>query len=84
MRQLRDEAGVEWMVYAVNPVGANEWRSIESLPESYRSGWLCFESATEKRRLTPLPPEWENLPLEQLAGLLGTAILVQRSAKYSH
>jgi len=64
MRQLRDEAGVEWMVYAVNPVGANEWRSIESLPESYRSGWLCFESATEKRRLTPLPPEWENLPLE--------------------
>jgi len=83
MRQLRDEAGVEWMVYAVNPVGANEWRSIESLPESYRSGWLCFESATEKRRLTPLPPEWENLPLEQLSGLLGTAILVQRSVKYS-
>jgi hypothetical protein len=83
MRQLRDEAGVEWMVYAVNPVGANEWRSIESLPESYRSGWLCFESATEKRRLTPLPPEWENLPLEQLTGLLGTAILVQRSVKYS-
>jgi len=83
MRQLRDEAGVEWMVYAVNPVGANEWRSIESLPQSYRSGWLCFESATEKRRLTPLPPEWENLPLEQLAGLLGTAILVQRSVKYS-
>ena len=83
MRQLRDEAGVEWMVYAVNPVGANEWRSIESLPQSYRSGWLCFESATEKRRLTPLPPEWENLPLEQLTGLLGTAILVQRSVKYS-
>ncbi len=69
MRQLRDEAGVEWMVYAVNPVGANEWRSIES--------------PTEKRRLTPLPPEWENLPLEQLTGLLGTAILVQRSVKYS-
>ena len=84
MRQLRDEAGGEWMVYAVNPVGANEWRSIESLPESYRSGWLCFESSTEKRRLTPLPPEWESLPLEQLTGLLGTAILVQRSAKYSH
>ena len=83
MRQLRDEAGVEWMVYAVNPVGANEWRSIESLPQSYRSGWLCFESATEKRRLTPLPPEWENLPLEQLTGLLAAAILVQRSVKYS-
>ena len=83
MRQLRDEAGVEWMVYAVNPVGANEWRSIESLPESYRSGWLCFESATEKRRLTPLPPGWESLPVEKLTGLLGDAVLVQRAPKYS-
>ena len=83
MRQLRDEAGVEWMVYAVNPV-ANEWRSIEALPETYRSGWLCFESATEKRRLMPLPVDWEELPPEQLTGLLGSAVQVARSVKYSH
>jgi hypothetical protein len=82
MRQLRDEAGVEWMVYAVNP-GASKARSVESLPENYRSGWLCFESATEKRRLTPLPKGWENLPIEQLTGLLGSAVQVPRVAKYS-
>ena len=80
MRQIRDDAGVEWLVYAVNPV-ASDWRSIESLPEGYRSGWLCFESSTEKRRLTPLPSGWESLPLEQLSGLLGTAEQVRR-AKY--
>jgi len=83
MRQLRDEAGVEWTVYAVSP-GASEWRSLDGLPENYRSGWLCFESATEKRRLTPLPLGWEALPLEQLTGLLGNAVQVQRSVKYSH
>jgi hypothetical protein len=82
MRQLRDEAGVEWMVYAVTPV-ANDWRSIETLPETYRGGWLCFESATEKRRLTPVPLDWEALPLEQLTTLLGEALQVRRAVKFS-
>ncbi|HZI41757.1 MAG TPA: hypothetical protein VFD67_08635 [Gemmatimonadaceae bacterium] len=77
MRQIRDAAGIEWMVYEVNPV-SSEWRSIESLPEGFRSGWLCFESSTEKRRLTPLPSGWENLPLDQLSGLLVTAAQVRR------
>jgi hypothetical protein len=81
MRQIRDAAGIEWMVYEVNP-GSGEWRSIDSLPEGYRSGWLCFESSTEKRRLTPLPSGWQDLPLEQLSGLLVHAALVRR-AKYS-
>lgn len=80
MRQIRDAAGVEWMVYEVNPV-VGEWRSIASLPEGYRSGWLCFESPTEKRRLTPLPSGWQELPLDQLGGLLVSAEQVRR-AKY--
>ena len=24
------------------------------------AGWLCFESNGEKRRLTPVPMNWEN------------------------
>lgn len=82
MRQIRDAAGVEWMVYEVNPV-SGEWRSIESLPEGYRSGWLCFESPTEKRRLTPLPSGWQELPLDQLGGLLVSAEQVRR-VKYGN
>ena len=80
MRQIRDAAGVEWLVYEVNP-STTHWPSIESLPEGYRAGWLCFESAAEKRRLTPAPPGWEALPVEQLSGLLGNAVLVQRPPK---
>lgn len=80
MRQIRDVAGVEWMVYEVSPT-SSEWRSIESLPEGYRRGWLCFESPTEKRRLTPLPPGWQDLTTEQLGALLLAAALVQKPVK---
>ena len=68
------------MVYEVNPA-AGAWRSIDSLPEGYRNGWLCFESSSEKRRLTPLPAGWEDLPIERLSSLLGTAVLVRRAAQ---
>lgn len=82
MRQIRDAAGVEWMVYEVNPADA-AWRLAESLPEGFRNGWLCFESQTEKRRLMPLPPGWQELSIEQLSGLIGIATLVRATARSS-
>jgi hypothetical protein len=81
MRQIRDAAGVEWMVYEVNPA-VSEWRGTGSLPEGYRNGWLCFESATEKRRLLPLPDGWQELPTEQLSALLVSAVQVRRAVQY--
>lgn len=30
------------------------------------SGWLCFEAADEKRRLTPIPDDWEGCVVERL------------------
>ena len=81
MRQIRDAAGVEWMVYEVNP-GVRERQTIETLPELYRRGWLCFESQNEKRRLTPLPTGWEELTTEQLSNLLGTAVHVPRRTSF--
>ncbi|HEY2375015.1 MAG TPA: hypothetical protein VGH98_03480 [Gemmatimonadaceae bacterium] len=83
MRQIRDAAGVEWMVYEVNPA-SSEWRSADSLPEGYREGWLCFESSTEKRRLMPPPNGWAELPIEQLGNLLLTAALVRKPIRYGH
>lgn len=76
MRQIRDAAGVEWVVYEVNPTTA-PWRMVGTLPDGYRNGWLCFECTTEKRRLTPLPAGWREYPIEQLSGLIGTAVPVR-------
>jgi hypothetical protein len=81
MRQIRDAAGNQWTVYEVNPI-ANSWRAIGALPESYRNGWLCFECDTEKRRLTPLPQGWLELPPEQLSHLLVNAVQVRRAVDY--
>lgn len=80
MRHIRDAAGIEWMVYQVNPT-ANKWNAIESLPEGFRAGWLCFESAAEKRRLASPPTDWEALTSEALNNLLGNAVLVRRPLK---
>jgi len=30
------------------------------------SGWLCFEASVEKRRLTPIPVDWERCPTARL------------------
>jgi hypothetical protein len=29
-------------------------------------GWLCFEAPEEKRRLTPIPADWERCPTTRL------------------
>lgn len=39
----------------------------------FRSGWLVFESPTERRRLGPIPPGWDFLPDEELLTLLRDA-----------
>lgn len=30
------------------------------------SGWLCFEASREKRRLTPIPNDWERCGTQRL------------------
>ena len=30
------------------------------------NGWLCFEGSLEKRRLTPIPPDWQRCSDAQL------------------
>ena len=39
----------------------------------WEGGWLSFESAKEKRRLVPLPQEWDQAPDEQLRAWLADA-----------
>jgi hypothetical protein len=37
-----------------------------TLSEGYGSGWLTFESFDEKRRLIPIPSDWESASQEEL------------------
>lgn len=52
LRTFTDRAGTEWQVWNCEPED--------------REGWLCFQSATEKRRLFPVPAHWEHGSADRL------------------
>ena len=43
------------------------------LANGFSGGWLIFESGVERRRLSPIPSDWESAPAEQLADLCARA-----------
>ncbi|HJQ20677.1 MAG TPA: hypothetical protein VJ867_10035 [Gemmatimonadaceae bacterium] len=68
LREFTDREGTRWRVYDVNPtvvsselgVASEQRDRVTAFPsKAHADGWLCFESDQEKRRLTPIPPEWE-------------------------
>lgn len=72
MKNFRDSAGTEWTVFEVRRAvsAKGDW---SYLPSGYSDGWLCFESATAKRRLVRYPERWREFNDEQLAQLLSQA-----------
>jgi hypothetical protein len=66
-RIFRDARGMRWDVFAVYPDArlSVQWH----LEPPYSNGWLCFDSASQKRRISPIPEEWFRLTNEQLAQL---------------
>ena len=72
MRHFRDQTGVEWEVFLTARRSDAVSRG-QFLPEAYREGWLVFECAQEKRRLAPVPENWESLSNEALAELCSKA-----------
>lgn len=61
-RTFRDPEGREWQVWDVVPSREVEGSSRRHhyLPPEMAEGWLCFEAADQKRRLTPFPADWEQ------------------------
>lgn len=61
-RTFRDPDGREWQVWDVVPSREVEGgsRRHHYLPQEMAAGWLCFEAADQKRRLTPFPADWEQ------------------------
>ena len=69
LREFTDKSGATWRVWDVYPTtrasaqwaGANvDARAAHFPTHEMADGWLCFESGSEKRRLAPIPPDWET------------------------
>lgn len=75
VRTYTDAEGTVWMVYVVAPSGGT---SPQLLPPEYRTGWICFEAADSKRRLAPVPADWEHCAESKLDLYRKAAVPVQR------
>jgi len=74
-RLFDDKRGVRWDVWAVYPGGRPQ---LSALPGTFQNGWLVFESGTEKRRLSPIPSNWQALPPSELEQLCERAEMAVR------
>jgi hypothetical protein len=78
LREFTDQKGTTWQVFDVYPAARgkapNATDDAAHLPSrELGEGWLCFQSATEKRRLAPIPPEWEICECSDLETLCANA-----------
>ncbi|HEV7388558.1 MAG TPA: hypothetical protein VGN73_08105 [Gemmatimonadaceae bacterium] len=55
-----------------------------TLSDGYGSGWLTFESLSEKRRLIPIPFHWEDLDQAELRNLCEKAKRIARTEGMSN
>lgn len=78
LRDFVDEQGTSWRVWDVAMERAHRDSPANAYLGQYQDGWLCFESATERRRLAHFPEDWLALSEAQLARLLDEALLVPR------
>jgi len=72
VREFIDAAGVTWRVWNTRPSKAGVYR------DRFSAGWLTFESRTERRRLAPIPPNWEDASDERLGLMSRVAEVVER------
>jgi hypothetical protein len=59
MRDFRDSGGVHWVVWSTVPWSA-------SVLDDTRGGWLTFVSPSSRRRVMPIPADWEHASAERL------------------
>ena len=62
--RFRDSQGRDWEAWEVSGAAANRYPTVAG-KSGPRSGWLCFESGAERRRLADYPLDWyERSPVE--------------------
>ena len=85
-RRFKDADGLEWDAYDVQPLPGfgpprEHRRAEESEPMPASRSWLVFEADGEKRRLSPVPANWDAAPTETLLTFLASATKVETNAK---
>ena len=80
LREFTDDDGITWRVWDVTP-SLHDRLSPNARKISIRvpSGWLCFESPRERRRLTPIPDDWETIAPGTLKQMCASAEPVKQS-----
>lgn len=82
-----DRVGRKWDAWTVFPTSTERRSNAEPVAEDRRrnveprirlghamaNGWLCFETAGEKRRLAPFPEAWDMMSDDELANLCDEA-----------
>ena len=53
--------------------GASSVRRVK-LANGFSGGWLIFESGEERRRLSPIPNDWQSAPPEELSAFCSRAV----------
>ena len=65
------------MAKAAPRASALERRRVQEVrvvvPDSLQKGWLAFQSGSERRRLAPIPADWEEMTNGELLDLLKNA-----------
>ena len=77
VREVVAEDGIQWKVWAVMASAIHPKTAAEDYLGEFSEGWLCFECATQRRRLARFPQDWDRLPDKDLLRLLQSAQLVQ-------
>lgn len=60
LKNFADSAGREWRVWSIVP-SYESARDDGRMTPGLQGGWLCFEHDDEKRRLSPIPSDWEGV-----------------------
>ena len=76
VRDIVDQKGIKWRVWAVQRSSIHPKTAAEDFLGDYGEGWLCFESANERRRLARFPQDWDRMGDKDLLGLLTKAAVV--------
>ena len=68
-RVFHDASANAWEVWEVRPTMADRRLRVR-LADELRNGWLAFQCTADRRRLTPVPTNWESMRDDELLMLL--------------